>query len=72
MKRESVEEFLARGGQIKKEAAPEYEPSRRHYTNKDKIDVVTGVKRKTGASKMFDSFAKGFLGKGNTSWKYGK
>ncbi len=72
MSKESLEQFLARGGQIKTVESAEYEPSRKHYTQKDKIDVPIGVNRKTGAGKSFDRFAKAFLGKGNTSWKYGK
>jgi hypothetical protein len=70
---ESIDEFLKRGGVIKKVETPKHNPdTRSDYSAKDKIDVVVGVKRKYGASKMFDRFAKGFLGKGNNNWKYQK
>lgn len=72
MSKESIEEFLARGGNIQRLETPQKENERKHWTQKDKIDVAIGVNRKTGAQKMFDRFAKGFLGKGNTSWRYGK
>lgn len=71
MKKESLEEFLARGGKVEKIKNGSIPDTRRHWTNKDKIDVALG-NRKTGASKMFNNFAKSFLEKGNTSWKYGK
>lgn len=70
--KESLADFISRGGVIKKGDAPRPVEQRKHWSNKDKIDVAIGVNRKTGASESFDRFAKAFLGKGNTSWKYGK
>lgn len=72
MKDETLEEFISRGGKITKCETHQQEPQRKHWTQKDKIDVAIGVNRKTGANKSFDAFARGFLGKGNTSWRYGK
>lgn len=72
MKNDSIEEFLKRGGVITKCETVAQEPQRRQYTRKDKIDVAIGIKRRTGASARFDQFARAFLEKGNTSWKYGK
>lgn len=72
MKFESLDEFLKRGGSIKKIETPEHKPDTRSgYTWKDKVDVVVG-KNRYGADKRFDQFAEAFLKRGNRHWRYSK
>lgn len=72
MKDETLDEFLRRGGQIKKLQTPDHKSDTHSgYTWKDKIDVATGPKL-TGAGKMFAQFSEAFLKRGNRNWKYTK